>query len=78
MHMRAVLVMLVMSREELLSLDPRCTSRVSLRAYVISVLRGLPSVCLEFEEIFQFCKRIVLYVVYLLKTKNVLRALTIA
>lgn len=72
----AVLVMSVMSREKLLFRDPRCTSRVLLRAYVMSVLRGLPPVCLEFVEIFLFRKRNSLYVIYFLKKKKkVLRAL---
>lgn len=66
--------MLVMSRDKLLFWDPCCTSRVLLTAYVMSVLRGLPPVCLEFGEIFLFCKRLSLYVIYLLKNKNVLRA----
>lgn len=42
--------MLVISREKLLFWDPCCTSRVSLTAYVMSVLRGLHSVW----EIFLF------------------------
>lgn len=48
-HTHAVLVMLVMSREKLLFWDPCCTSRVLLRAYLMSVLRGLPPVCLGLE-----------------------------